>query len=101
MNEPFEVLNPWAETDPVPLKGLTARLTEVDGMTIGLHADNKPAAVPILQVVEKRLKELYPTAKITWFYSRLINDVHDNEETRGRYIDWIKGTDAVVCAIGD
>ena len=101
MSEQFEVLNPWAETDPVPLKGLTARLKDLNGMTIGLHADNKPAAVPILKVVEKRLKELYPAATIAWFYSKLINDVHDHEETREKYIDWIKGTDAVVCAIGD
>ena len=101
MSEQYEVLNPWAEADPVPLKGLTARLGELEGKTIGLHADNKPAATPILKVVEKRLQESYPTAKFTWFQDRLINDVEDNPETRARFIDWVKGTDTVVTAIGD
>jgi len=101
MSEQYEVLNPWAETDPVPLKGLTARLNDLSDMTIGLHADNKPAATPILRVVEKRLQGSYPTAKFTWFQDRLINDVEDNQETRARFIDWVKGVDTVVTAVGD
>jgi len=101
MSEQYEALNPWSETDPIPLKGLTDRLKDLSGMTIGLHADNKPAAAPILKVVEKRLQELYPTAKFTWFLDRLINEVTDNPETRVRYIDWVKGVDAVAAAVGD
>jgi|MudIll2142460700_1097286.scaffolds.fasta_scaffold119366_2 hypothetical protein len=101
MSEQYEVLNPWAETDPVPLKGLTARLPDLSGTTIGLHADNKPAAAPILKVVEKRLQELYPTAKMSWFHSRLINEVEDNKETRARFIEWVKGVDAYIGAVGD
>lgn len=101
MSELYDVLNPWAEADPIPLRGLTARLKDLKGTTIGLHADNKPAAAPILKVVEKRLRELYPTAKFAWFYDRLINEVTDNPETRDRFIDWVKGVDAVVTAVGD
>lgn len=101
MSEQFAVLNPWAEVDPITLKGLAARLEKLDGMTIGLHADNKPAAAPILRVVEKRLNEFYPAAKISWFYSRLINEVEDNKETREKYMNWAKGVDAVIGAVAD
>lgn len=101
MSELYEVLNPWAETDPITLRGLTDRLKDLSGTTIGLHADNKPAAAPILKVVKKRLQELYPTAKFAWFYDKLINEVTDNPETRARYIDWVKKMDAVVTAVGD
>jgi hypothetical protein len=101
MNEKYEVLNPWAETDPVPLRGISERLQDLNGKTIGLHADNKPAAVPILKVVEKRLQELYPTTIFTWFKINLINEIEDNQETRANYIEWAKGVDAVVGAIGD
>jgi hypothetical protein len=101
MGETYEVLSPWAETDPVPLKGLSERLNDLSGKVIGLHADNKPAAVPILKVVEKRLAELYPTTTFTWFKISLINEIEDNKETRARYLEWAKGVDGIVGAIGD
>jgi hypothetical protein len=101
MNEPYEVLNPWAETDPVPLKGLTARLEDLSGKLIGLHADNKPAAVPILKVVEKRLQELYPTATFAWFTTKLIDEVERYPEVRAKFDEWLSGVDAVVGAVGD
>jgi len=97
----YEVLSPWAETDPVPLRGISERLQDLSGKVIGLHADNKPAAVPILKVVEKRLRELYPTATFTWSYARLINEVEDNAEAQAAYLEWAKGVDAVVGAVGD
>ena len=101
MSELFEVLNPWAETDPVPIKGISERLTDLNGKTIGLHADNKPAAVPILKVVEKRLQELYPTATFTWFIAKLIDEVDRHPEVRAKFDEWVKGVDAVVGAVGD
>jgi hypothetical protein len=101
MSEHYEVLNPWAETDPVPLKGLTARLKDMNGMAIGLHADNKPAAVPILKVVEKRLQELYPTATFAWFTTKLIDEVERYPEVRAKFDEWLRGVDAVVGAVGD
>ena len=31
----FEVLSPWAEVDPVPLKGISPRLKSLEGKKIG------------------------------------------------------------------
>ena len=95
------ILCPWAETDPIPLRGITERLTDLNGKVIGLHVDNKLAAVPILKVVEKRFQELYPTTTFTWFCDKLIDEVENKPETRARFIDWAKGVDAVVGAVGD
>jgi len=97
----YEVLSPWAETDPVPLKGISERLKSLEGMTIGLHADNKPAAVPILKVVKKRLQERYPTVKFTHFQTKLIDEIDRYPEVRERFVEWAKGVDAVVGAVGD
>lgn len=101
MSEQYEVLSPWAETDPVPLKGLTDRLSDLNGKRIGLHADNKPAAVPILKVVEKRLAEMYPTTTFTWFTTKLIDEIDRYTEVREKFDEWLMGVDAVVGAIGD
>jgi hypothetical protein len=101
MSDQYEVLSPWAEKDPVPLRGISERLKDLSGMTIGLHADNKPAAVPILKVVEKRVQEQYPTAKTTWFKTKLIDEIDRYPEVRARFLEWAKGVDAVVGAVGD
>ena len=61
MSNDYEVLSPWAEADPIPLKGITPRTAELDGKTIGLFCSRyKPASTPILNAVESRLKEKYP-----------------------------------------
>jgi hypothetical protein len=57
--------------------------------------------VPFVKVVVKRLAELYPTTTFAWFKISLINEIEDNKETRARYLEWAKGVDAVVGAIGD
>jgi len=35
-NYQYEVLNPWADLDPVPLRGISPRVTDLAGKTIGL-----------------------------------------------------------------
>jgi ABC-type lipopolysaccharide export system ATPase subunit len=62
MEGQYEVLSPWAEVDPIPLKGLTPRLPELNGKNIGLLINGKRASRPILSVVERKFKERYPTA---------------------------------------
>ena len=57
MSATYEVLNPWAEADPIPLRGLAPRLDSLDGKKIGLLSNNKRAAPLILNVTEKILKE--------------------------------------------
>jgi hypothetical protein len=39
MSNQYEVLNPWAEVDPVPLKHITPRLDSLSTKTIGLYCN--------------------------------------------------------------
>ena len=38
----YEVLNPWAESDPVPMRGISPRLDTMEGKTIGLFQNSEP-----------------------------------------------------------
>ena len=54
----YKILNPCAEADPIPPRGISPRLTNLADKTIGLYAiARKSAARPILSAVEQRLKE--------------------------------------------
>ena len=97
----YEVLSPWAEADPIPLKGLTPRLTDLAGKKIGLLCNNKRAAPLILDVTERILKERYPTAETSWFRSRSFSVSSLERDRKDEFDKWIKEMDAVVAAVGD
>lgn len=100
-NAIFEVLSPWAEADPVPLKGLTPRISDLAGKKIGLLRNGKRAAEPILTVVEKLLRKKYPTSEFTWFRARSFSVSELEKERHQEFEDWIKSVDAVIAAVGD
>ena len=64
-NGEYKVLSPWAEADPIPFKGISPRVDTLEGKTIGLFQNSKRAALPLMNVLEKRLKDKFPTAKFT------------------------------------
>ena len=97
----YEVLSPWAEADPVPLKGLSPRLDKLDGKKIGLLCNNKRASRLILDATEKLIKEQFPTATISRFQGRSFSVSSLEKDREGEFNDWIKGVDAVVAAVGD
>jgi hypothetical protein len=66
----YEVLSPWPEADTVPPRGINPRLTGLEGKKIGLLANAKRAARPILAVVEKRLKERFPSIETSWYFTQ-------------------------------
>ena len=59
MSTDFEILSPWADIDPLPLKGIAPRLTNLAGKTIGLFALSKRASRPIVLAVGEKLKERF------------------------------------------
>jgi hypothetical protein len=90
----YEVLSPWAEADPVPPRGLSVpRLDSLEGKKIGLYRNDKRAAQPILTILEKKLRERFPTSQITWYNTHKTNVPEFDE--------WLKNVDAVVAAVGD
>jgi hypothetical protein len=97
----YEVLSPWAEADPVPLRGLSPRMDKLDGKKIGLLCNNKRAAPLILNVAERLLKERFPKIEISWFNSRTFSVSSLEKNREGEFSDWIKGVDAVIAAVGD
>jgi len=98
----YEVLSPWAEADPVPSRGITDRISSLDGKKIGLLANAKRAARPILSMVEIKLKERFPSAEISWYYTRFaVGPAEVETPNKSKFEDWLKGVDAVVAAVGD
>jgi hypothetical protein len=97
----YEVLSPWAEADPVPLKGLAPRLDKLDSKKIGLLCNNKRAAPLILDAAEKLLKKRFPTAKISRFFAHSFSVSSLEKERGGEFNKWLKGVDAVIASVGD
>jgi hypothetical protein len=103
MNGQFEVLSPWAEVDPVQLRGLTApRLTDLAGKKIGLFASSKPISKRILTAVETQIKERFPSLETRWYVGEGSWAVLQHETlNKEKYHEWLKGVDAVIAAVGD
>ncbi|HSW39460.1 MAG TPA: hypothetical protein VLL97_08215 [Acidobacteriota bacterium] len=97
----YEVLSPWADVDPIPVRGISPRLDTLKGKNIGLFANFKRAARPITDEVERRLKERYPTIRTSLFHSTLPNVDETETVNREKFEAWAKEMDAVVAAVGD
>jgi hypothetical protein len=97
----FEVLNPWADADPVAQRGISKRIDTISGKKIGLFANFKRAAKPIITEVEKRLKERFPDIDTTLFDSTLPNVTETETVNKEKFTAWAKGVDAVIAAVGD
>jgi len=95
-----EVLSPWAEVD-VPLRGISPRLIDLNGKTIGLFVNAKVAAPVVQTVVEGKLKERFPAVKFSRFLFDSPGQVATNSEYWGSYKEWLNGVDTVIGAVGD
>jgi hypothetical protein len=100
-NSEYEVLSPWAEADPIPLKGISPRIESLAGKKIGLFRNSKRAALPIMNVVERRLREKFPTAEFTEFANLRPNEMIIEQDAKNEFEDWLKGVDAVIATFGD
>jgi hypothetical protein len=97
----YQVFSPWAEVDPVPLRGISPRLDTLAGKKIGLFVNYKRAARPIAQSIERRLKSMYPDSQISSFYSPEWNVSVIETKNRDKFEAWAKGVDAVILSVGD
>jgi hypothetical protein len=101
-NGQYEVLSPWAEADPRPLKGLTTpRLTDLAGKKIGLLCNSKRAALPILNVVERELKKRFSPLEVIWYRAQSHSVMQSEPQNKKKFEEWIKGVNAVILAVGD
>jgi hypothetical protein len=97
----YSVMNPWAEVDPTPVRGISPRLDNLAGKKIGIFANFKRAAMPMADSVEKRLKAMYPTIQTSIFHSTDPNVTETETKRREEFIAWIKSVDGVITLVGD
>ena len=97
----YEVLSPWAEVDPIPLRGISPRVDTLAGKKIGLFANFKRAAMPITKEVEKKLKERFPDIETVLYHSTAPNVDESVEQDAAKFEAWAKEVDAVVAVVGD
>lgn len=98
----YQVLNPWAEVDPVALRGISApRLDNLAGKKIGLFVNYKRAAKPIAASLQKRLGSMYPDVQLSFFNSVDWNVVETDTKNKDKFAAFVKGVDAVILLVGD
>ena len=97
----YEVLSPWADADPVPLRGITPRPADLAGRKIGLFSNRKRAAVLTLGAVERELLEKFPTIQTSWYESSTVNTPEMLTDGKAKFEAWVAGVDAVVLSVAD
>ncbi|MFC1532491.1 hypothetical protein ACFL7M_03870 [Thermodesulfobacteriota bacterium] len=100
-NGQYEVLSPWADTEPIPLKGISHRLESLDNKKIGFFCNPKRAARLIASVVDQKLKEKFPSIE-TSFYSNSQTNIPEIEtENKETFEKWVSGVDTIIIGVGD
>ena len=97
----FEVLSPWADVDPIPLRGISPRIPTLAGKKIGLFVNPKRAAMPIAQSIDRRLKAMYPDIQTIIFHSVGANVNEIETKNKEKFTAWAKGLDAAIAVVGD
>ena len=97
----FEALSPWADVDPIPLRGISPRIPTLAGKKIGLFVNPKRAAMPIAESIDKRLKTMYPDIQTIVFHSVGANVNEIETKNKERFTAWAKGLDAAIAVVGD
>ncbi len=97
----YEVLSPWADVDPVPLRGISPRLPDLDGKRIGLFRNFKQAAKPLADVIEIKLRERFPGSKVIRFDTDGANVIETETDNKERFLKWVDGIDAAITLVGN
>jgi len=100
-NIQYEVLSPWGEADPKPLKGISPRLDNLSGKKIGLFANYKRAAMPIALSLKEQLESKYPDSEFSVYHSDQWNVIEIETEKGDAFRKWVEGNDAVILMVGD
>ena len=97
----YEVMNPWADVDPIPPRSISPRLDNLEGKKIGLFANSKRSSVPQARMVEKRLKERFPSVQTDLYHAPDPDHIAQDNPQWGKFSAWIKTVDAIVLTVGD
>jgi hypothetical protein len=98
----YEVLNPWAEVDPVQPRPLNPRVTSLEGKTIGLYSFFKQHAPFIMKEVEQQLQQRFPTAKFKHFqYPVHVVEIMQDDDYKADFEEFVRSVDTVITGNGD
>jgi hypothetical protein len=97
----YEVFGPWAEVDPVPLKGISPRLASLEGKKIGIFQNFKQASKQMAITTGEKLKERYPGLETSLFDSTDQNVSVIETDEKEDFIEWAKGIDAAILLVGN
>jgi hypothetical protein len=100
-NNQYEVISPWAEADPVLLKGISPRLSSLEGKKIGLFQNFKQGSKQMTATIEKKLKERYPGIKTSLFDSTDQNVTVIETDKKEDFKKWASGIDAAILTLGN
>ena len=93
--------DPVADSEETELKPIAPRLERIEGARIGLFDNGKPAAEPLLDVVEERLAEAYPSVTVDRYAVDHLNRIKNEEEMAAIQAWADEEIDACIGAIGD
>ena len=97
----YEVLSPWADVDPVPLRGINSRPKDLAGKKIGLFLNEKRTAHLALSAFERELLERIPSATTFWYKCTGHNIPEALTEGKAKFEAWVGSVDAVVLSVAD
>ncbi|SDX94298.1 UGSC family (seleno)protein [Halobellus clavatus] len=94
------LITPGSESDETEQLPLVPRVDSLDGKTIGLYDNGKPAAEPLLTAVKEKLADRYPDAEFTWYHVEHLNQIKNDDE-QDAVKEWAADVDTAIGAIGD
>jgi hypothetical protein len=97
----FVVLSPWADVDPITVRGISPRLQSLAGKKIGIFVNPKRAAMPIAESIIRRLGAMYADAQTIVFRDTEANVNVIETKNKDRFIAWAKQIDAAIAVVGD
>lgn len=88
------------------LRGLSPRVADLEGKTIGLLYNYKLKARPLLTAIEGKLRKRFPTLKNSWYWmgsNFAMREYLGREQdpVDPKFVDWVNGVDAVISGAGD
>lgn len=98
----YTVLSPWAKVNVSEAIGLSSRLTDLNGKTIGMFYNFKGHCLNILKEVEKELLKRFPNAKFTYLqYTKDTIEITDDPDFYPVFKEWVNSVDGVIAGYGD
>ena len=94
------LITPGTETNDADQEPLSPRVDTLAGKHIGLYDNGKPAAEPVLTVVQEKLQERYPDATFEWYHVEHLNFIKNDDE-QASVSEWAEDVDVGIGAIGD